>query len=217
MVRARALGAAAVCALACAHAADAGMISYTDLTEGQSVVNLNVGGVAVTVTAAPRAFKHKSVAGVPGAGVQGGAVNGEIDDVESITFEFAVPITVTSIDIALLYIDGSKNDIGNEAAIFRADGVDHTLQVLDATNASWTGLGAASNTSNADSAGAGWNVSGADIFGQTVSTLVLLPGNAGSNATFGDYTFGALTFVPTPGAGALLAGALCLGARRRRA
>lgn len=209
-------GAALSCALGAAGLASGGVIMHTDLPNGQMSVNLFVDGVNIQVDADPRAFKSKTVAGTPGVGIGGGSVDGEIDNSEYILFTFSTPVVITSLQVVHLYAAGNYGDTVSESALIIADGVDHVLQVVNGTTASWTGLGGVSNHSpGLQNNGGHWEISGSDIFGGAITTLKLRSNEVG-NSPMADYGFYSLAFVPTPGAMALAGvSGLCLLRRRR--
>lgn len=211
------LAALGVCGLSTfAHSA---IITEADVTTGVSTGNKFSGAMAVEVTSPVRTFRHKTVRGVRAAGVQGGSVNGEIDNGESIRFDFASPMTVSTLAVAHLYNAGEFGDSPAEVALVRVnDSLEFLLQVTSETTADWSGAGSATNTSIATEAGGGaWLVEGVDLFGVAVHSLELLSGNTG-NGSKADFGFVSLSYdaVPTPGAGVVLATAALFSTRRRR-
>ncbi|MEM8835130.1 MAG: hypothetical protein AAGD00_04845 [Planctomycetota bacterium] len=209
----------AIVACGVAPLAHAAVITEADLTTGATSGMKFSGAMAVTVTSPVREFRHKTVNGVRAAGVKGGSVNGEIDNAESIRFDFASPMTVSALEVAHLYNAGEFGDSPAEVALVRVnDSLDYLLQVTSETTADWSGSGSATNTSIATEAGGGaWLVAGTDLFGIAVTSIELLSGNTG-NGSKADFGFVSLTYdaVPAPGAGAALATAALFSTRRRR-
>ncbi len=212
-----AMGAVVALAGAAVTSANAGVIDQADLVEGVNFQQLDVDGVTVTVTTDHGNTKRKTVNGVTGVGVSGGAVNGEIDKREALNFEFHSPLVVDEITVAFLYDDGQFGDQPAEVADFVTDLGTYTLQVTGPTTATWTGGGLVENMSIATEAGGGaWTIAG-DLFGGEISSLSLVSGNPGKKAKYADFSFVSLNAVPAPGSAALMGlGGLAI-ARRRRA
>ncbi|NJR49858.1 MAG: hypothetical protein HC780_10125 [Leptolyngbyaceae cyanobacterium CSU_1_3] len=100
-----------------------------------------------TVTSSPRNFEHKTVGGVTGVGVKGGAVTGEIDGNENITVDFVKAEAIKFFDLAFLYNQGVFSDFAGEIAAVTANGNIQTgkLTVTGGNTATWN-LGALSQT-----------------------------------------------------------------------
>ena len=219
-VRAAAFAAVVVAA----QSASAVVIDYTDIPQGTDVVNLVLGPTSVTITAEPdRNFKYKTVNGVTGVGVEGGAVDGEIDNDESIGFAFSEGIYLNTVQICFLYTDGNFGDVGDEIAKFITDIGTWTLTADTATTGTWTGpSGAVSNVSIATEAGgASWIIDapGTGLFGAGVTSVTMISGNPGASGSYADFSFQNLDFsreIPAPGALACIAAAGALGVTRRR-
>ena len=213
--------AAILSAVACTAGANAQFaafgVDHTELTVGQQQVTLNK-GMDVEVAASHRNFLSKTVRGVTGVGIRGGAVSGEIDGSESITFSFDQAVNITELQISFLYDNGQFGDSPAEAALIATNLGENTLQVTGHTTATWTGLGHVSNASIATEAGGGhWILSGDNLFGGAITTLTLSSGNPGHAGSFGDYAFVSLAATPVPApAGVGLAAGLGLIATRRR-
>lgn len=215
----RTLASGIAVALSVASFAQASAISHVALTEGASAANFAVDGIDVAASTDVRNFKWKQVAGFWGAGVEGGAVNGEIDGSESILFEFDAPVLVTSLSLGALYTAGNYGDIVNEGARIETNLGVFELYATGATTASWNGLGVVGNDSpGVQDSGGAWTIAGDDLFGGAVTWLRLSSANPGA-ACMGDFTFRGLSVatVPAPGAFAMLVGAGLVGHRRRRA
>jgi len=198
-------------------------IDYTDIPQGTNAVNLVLGPVTVDVTSSPRDFKYKTVNGVTGVGVAGGAVDAEIDNDESIDFAFSEGVYLNTIQVCFLYTDGNFGDVIDEIAKFVTDAGTWTLTATNATTGTWTGpAGTVTNVSIATEAGgASWIIDapGTGIFGAAITSLSLESGFPSSEAKKADYSFQNLDFsreVPAPGALALLGTACIAGAMRRR-
>jgi hypothetical protein len=217
----KATTAALLSVAACTAVASANLSPFTvdqsELTIGQQQVSLDK-GMDVDVGASHRNFRAKTVNGVTGVGIRGGAVSGEIDGTESITFTFDTAVNVTELQISFLYDNGQFGDSPAEAALIATNVGENVLQVTGPTSASWTGAGTVTNASVATEAGGGhWILAGNDIFGGAITSLTLSSGNPGHAGRFGDYAFVSLNAVPVPApAGVGLAAGLGLVATRRR-
>ena len=214
--------AGACAALFCASSSLAGLISYSDLPNGQnnvSIAGLVGGSVDVNVVSFDNNFQRKTVAGVSAVGVAGGSVSGEIDGAQYIEFNFSAPVNVTSLSVAHLYTKGNHGDNWNEQALFSTDVGDFYLEASGATSGLWSGYGLLSNDSPAVEGGGGaWTLAGENIFGSAISTLRLSAGNAGPNSRFGDFGFVGMqaAAIPVPGAIGVLGMAALAGVSRRR-
>ena len=207
-----------------AQTASAVVIDYTDIPDGGTAVNLVLGPVSVDVTAPVREFEYKTVNGVTGVGIEGGAVDGEIDNDESIDFAFSEGVYLNTIQVCFLYTDGNFGDVIDEIAKFVTDAGTWTLTATSATVGTWTGpAGTVTNVSIATEAGgASWIIDapGTGIFGAAITSLSLQSGYPSTYAKKADYSFQNLDFsreVPAPGALACMAaaGLVCLTRRRQ--
>jgi hypothetical protein len=214
---------ASAAAVACLHfswSAHAGLLNHVTLTEGASEINLAIDDININVTALEGTLMNKTVFGVTGTGVSGGAVPGEIDGAQCLIFTFSQPVHITSMSIVHLFTAGNYNDQWNEVARFITDEGAFELEAADATNANWSGFGSVVNDSPAIEGSSGaWTVNGNDIFGGPITSLMLISGNPGPLARYSDFGFFQLSFLPMPSPGALaLLGlaALAAGGRKRR-
>lgn len=205
------------------QSASAVTIDYTDLPDGANAANLVLGPVTVDVTSPIRNFKYKTVNGITGVGVSGGAVDGEIDNDESIDFDFSEGVYLNTIKVCFLYTDGNFGDVIDEIAKFVTNIGTWTLTATNSTTGTWTGpAGTVTNVSIATEAGgASWEIDapGTGIFGAGITSLSLQSGWPSTSSAKADFSFENLDFsreVPTPGALACLGVAAMLGLGRRR-
>jgi len=211
---------------AIAGSASAVQINYTALPNNGNIANIVQPPVNITVTSPIRNFKYKTVNGVTGVGVSGGAVDGEIDNDESINFAFSEAVNLNMIKVCFLYTDGNFGDVIDEVAKFVTNVGTYTLTATTATSGTWTGpAGTVTNVSIATEAGgASWRIEapGTGLFGAAVTSLSLQSGWPSTYAKKADFAFQCLDYsrnVPTPGAVALLgtAGLVTISHRRRKA
>jgi len=205
----------------CATASADVSFSHSDLTSGQSAAQLDFldGDLTVDVTSIGGAFAAKTVQGVPAMGISGGNVHGEIDGQEQMIISFSQPVHITEIEIAHLYTAGNFGDVWNETALFSTDLGDFFLEATAGESGDWTGFGELTNMSPGEQGNGGaWRVSGEDIFGGAISTLVLQSGNAGNHHKFGDFGFVHVSAaqLPAPGALAMILTGALIGRTRRR-
>jgi uncharacterized protein (TIGR03382 family) len=206
--------------LVAAGISGAGMILPGDLPDGVNQVILNVDGVDITVTAngGNAVFDTQTFNSVSGTGVEGGTFP-EVDGLESLTFEFSIPVTLTQIGFAHVYPQGTftENDPVGESVIVTTDQGAFTFQPTDVTTGTWTGPGLVSNIDPGNSGGGGsWSIDGADIIGAQISSITLTPGAGGTAQDDDDFSFTGLQFVPSPGSATMLALAGAAMLRRRR-
>lgn len=202
-----------------AGSALAGNVHHSQLTIGQFASNISSGGVSITADAAPRAFKAKTVNSVTGVGISGGAVDGEIDGDESISFSFSKPVRITSFSVAHLYAKPHFGDNPDEVATVDVGFASYDLAVTSTTTALWGGFGSVLNDSVASEAGGGaWTVFGSDLFGGLVTDITFRSGNPGSQGKYSDFTFVQLGFevIPLPSAAGLALVGLGAAASLRR-
>jgi hypothetical protein len=103
-------------------------------------------GVSFTATGGNLALK--TVAGVVGLGVSGGASGGEIDLGQSLTVSFtSAPQYVGALTLAFLY-NGPEFGDRREIAAVNVGGTEYRLQAITATTATWTGFGGDSSVVN---------------------------------------------------------------------
>ena len=126
----------------------AGLVLATDGFSGNSKVY----GDGTTVTSTNGDFSTKSIAGVTGLGVGGGAVGAEIDAYaiggkEAITVTFPTAVQLDYLSVAFLYPNGEFGDSVNESAFIVFDGNQYILTATGSTTATWTGSGTVSNLS----------------------------------------------------------------------
>lgn len=223
------LAVAAATLTALSGAASAATITHADLPNGSNLVNLNLDGVGVAISAPVRTFKSKTVNGTTATGIAGGAVDGEIDGRdEAIVFTFTEPVAIDTLSVAFLYTDGNFGDVGDEVAKFVTSLGDFTLTATTGTVGTWNGpSGAVTNVSIATQAGGGeWlieatirNLQG--IFGGPITSMELRSGEPGAQGKYSDFSFVSTSFVrevPAPGSIALVGAAgLLTFTRRRRA
>ena len=213
---------ASAAAVACLHfacSAHAGLLNNVTLTEGASELNLAIDGVDINVKAMGGTLMNKTVWGMTGTGVSGGAVPGELDGQQCLVFTFSQPVYITSMSIVHLFTAGNYNDQWNEVARFVTDVGTFELEAAGAATANWNGFGSVANNSPAIEGFSGaWTISGGNIFDGPISSLTLISGNPGPLARYGDFGFLELSFIqlPTPGALSLLAIAAFTPRRRRR-
>jgi hypothetical protein len=212
---------ASAAAVACLHfacSAHAGLLNNITLTEGASEINLSIDDIDISVTAMGGPLKNKTVWGVTGTGIAGGAVPGEIDGEQCLLFTFSQPVYITSLSIAHLFTAGNYNDQWNEVARFITDAGTFELEAAGATSANWNGYGIVANDSPAIEGHSGaWTISGTNILGGPITSLMLISGNPGPLARYADFGFLQLTFLPLPAPGAialLVIAALTAGRRR---
>jgi PEP-CTERM motif len=179
--------------------AQATTVTQLQLTDGASSVNL-AGGITVS-TSAGGVFGHKTVNTVTGVGVDGPAsqVQGEIDNLESITIKAATTQLLSSFQVSFLYEAGAFGDAKNEIALVDAvTGVttQMLLTVTGAQTATFSGAaGSVANDSIADATGGGeWTVTLAQPV--AFSSLIFETGDGGPSPTFGDFAFVQATFAP---------------------
>jgi len=199
--------------------ASASVIDHNMLGQNQSSASLELGDLNVSVQSVGGDFLQKTVAGYAATGISGGSVNGEIDGSQAISFAFDRPTMITSLTVAFLYTAGNHGDLWNEVALFTTDLGSFTLEAAGATNANWNGFGLASNDSPGVEGGGGmWTISGSDIFGGPITSLMLSSGNPGSHAKYGDFSFRSMSYavIPAPGMAGLLIAGLVFGTSRRR-
>ncbi len=203
---------AAAAAFAAANTATASVgISWSDLLSDVSPATADYSHIASGGT-----YSHRRFRGFDHVGVSGGSISTEIDNDESITINFAYPMTVQSLSIAHLFSSGNHGNVGDESALIIADGVQYFLTADSDTSGSWTGLGTLVNDSPANTSGVGaWTVSGGDVFGSPVSSIEFRAANPDSS-NHSDYGFVALNAIPAPGAAAVATVAAVFGLRRRR-
>lgn len=206
-----------------AQSASAVTINYTDLPAGSNAANLVLGPVSVAVTSPVRNFEYKTVNGVTGVGISGGAVSGEIDNDESIDFDFSEGVYLNTLQVCFLYTDGNFGDVIDEIAKIVTDVGTWTLTATSATVGTWSGpAGTVTNVSIATEAGgASWIIDapGDGIFGQAITSLSLQSGFPSTQSKKADYAFQSLDFsreIPSPGALACMAAAGLVGLTRRR-
>src|SRR5690606_2907667 len=145
----------------------------------------------VEATAQGGTFQFKSQGGYDAVGISGGSSPGEIEGDQSITFTFDTPTVITSLSVAFLYpMNDYWGDNWNEVALFTTDLGAFTLEALSDTTSSWSGSGMAQNVSPAfKKEGAVWTITGDDIFGGAITSLVLSSGNPGDDGGYGDFSF----------------------------
>lgn len=171
-------------------------IDYTALTPGQSTVDLG----ALTVATNVRSFEQKTVNGVTAVGIGGGAVSGEIDGTETLTFTGATMANrLNGFTLAFLYRDGNMGDISNEVSLLDVNGAVLTTLALDASSTLGGTNGTVTTLSSADTSGGGkFRVSGLSL---PFTSLVFRSGNSG-DSTHGDFSFVDLTYnLPEPTSG----------------
>lgn len=213
---------ASAAAVACLHvscSAHAGLLNNVKLTEGASELNLAIDDVNINITAIGGTLKNKTVWGITGTGISGGAVPGEIDGEQCLMFTFDQPVYITSLSIVHLFMAGNYNDQWNEVARFITDAGTFELEAAGATAANWNGSGLVANDSPAIEGYSGaWTIAGGDIFNGPITSLMLVSGNPGPLARYADFGFLQLSFapLPSPGAVALLVLAALTASRRRR-
>jgi hypothetical protein len=177
-------------------------VTATDLPDGSSHVDLGT----AEVDASGGSFATRSLYGIVGTGVSGGYVAGEIDTSgESITFRFASPGVLTSLDLMRLYLASTYGDSANEAArvVVHSGEASYEgmLVVASATAATWSfvGGGPVATVSVPTAGGVGW-FSIASPFGDLeIDSLELLPVDTSGQADHrnADYSFVALSMGPT--------------------
>lgn len=166
----------------------AATIDYTALTPGQSTVGLG----ALTAATNVRSFEQKTVNGVTAVGIGGGAVGGEIDSNETLTFTGAAMANVLNgFTLAFLYRDGNMGDVGNEVSLLDVNGAVVTTLALNASGTLGETTGTVTVLSSADTSGGGeFQVSGLSL---PFTSLVFRSGNSG-DSTHGDFAFVNLTY-----------------------
>jgi hypothetical protein len=212
----------------CGAGAQAGVISYSDFTNGGSSFSKE----GFQILAGNGTFETKPNGGSFGVGISGpnSAVSGEIDGgttgaPESIDFLSGTQQLLSSFSVAFLYAKGAYGDEENETASIVINGTAYTLAVTGANTATF-GLGGTTITNNSpgiEGSGGQWTVSFTNPFPFT--TISFAPGpNSGPNAPLGDYAFNRLETAAVPGPivgaglpGLVMAlGGLVMLARRRR-
>lgn len=200
-----------------------GILTSNDLQSGQTTQRLAYEHMNLDVAVTGGHLSMKSKAGYDIMGISGGAVHGEIDHSEMMGFTFDKGVSITSLELGLLFIEGQHSDRVNEGATIVVNGT-HTfeLRLETATKASWYGNGTVTNHSAGLEGSAGiFEISDDEnIFGMLVTSLELRAPDDGFGGSVGsDYGFTSMGWaspVPTPGAASLLGLGGLLAVRRRR-
>jgi len=157
----------------------------------------------VTFTPTGGSLQLKTVAGVVGLGVTGGASGGEIDIGQRLSVAFTDPQYIGAISLAFLY-DGPEFGDNFEIAAIKVGGIEYKLQATSATTATWTGFGGNSAVINlnpaVDPGGAGaWEIT--NPFGNIlVSAFDLYPLSSNPTGNESDFSLrGFQTRVPEAG------------------
>ena len=181
---------------------------------------ITTGGMTNTV------FDYKTLGTYTGLGSSSDNdfVDGEIDFLENITFNFNQATKISDITLMYLFLNGSYGDVGNEVAFVYAfnDVIANQLTWVnaDGTYGSFaTGVNIEILSTPIENSGYGvFKIN--NPFGDTyVKQIIFKAGNSGNNYSYGDYAVGAVNAVPEPATmllfGTGLAG-LAAVARRRK-
>lgn len=204
--------------------AGADLVTASDIPTGSAEATVMIDGVETQITASGGTLESRTNSGVTALGVIG-------DGSRSIRFDFAAPVTITGLDLSSLYPAypgrGRGNQFANSsndtARLTVNDANDFYLEAASAGHALWSGEGRARNTSPGNHRHAGaWSVSGNNLFGGPVTSLTFsgdLGDASGQGGGYGVQSMSAeaMATIPAPGAALLLAGAVCVLGRRRRA
>ncbi len=212
----------------CGAGAQAGVVSYTDFTNGGSSFSKE----GFLISAGNGTFEKKENGGSFGVGISGpnSVVPAEIDGgttglPESINFLSGTQQLLSSFTVAFLYAKGNYGDSQNETASIVINGTAYTLAVTGNTAASFdfAGTTVTNNSPGTEGNGGQWTVSFGSPFAFT--SISFAPGpNGGTDAPLGDYAFNRLETAAVPGPivgagfpGLIMAlGGLVVLARRRR-